>query len=437
MPTLIRLLCLVVVTLLPLSARCADEGGFRVGFAQRDITPQVPTPMWGYGLRHDRLSEGFLDPLMAKAIVVEAGTERLAMVGLDLGRAPTPVMMEEIRTTIRDKAKVEHLLIVGSHTHHGPVLELSDREGFGKGKFDPAIAYLKSLPGTISAAIVDAASKLQPAKMAVTSAEVPRNRNRQSKKVPAARDPVLAVMRFDDAQGKPLAILVNFAGHPVMTDTKQLKFSADFPGFMMNHVEREMGAPCVFIQGATGDLSVDAKGAGVQGFGELLGQDVISLVKPLQTAVPEKPSIQSKVDHFLFSTRIDLNNPAVMSMYSIAFFPELIRNMAEDHVGGLKPELNTVLINGDVAIVGGSGEFFSNHAVRLRNRSYVKQTFFFGYCNAYHNYFPTIEAISEGGYGADTTVSPVQIGAGEEMMNRALMNIYSMLGKMPAPAPLK
>src|SRR5262249_34853102 len=151
------------------------------------------------------------DPLMAKAIVIQAGGDRVAMVGLDLGRAPMPAMMDEIRAAIREKAKVEHVLIVGSHTHHGPVLELSDREGFGKGRFDPAIGYLKSLGGLISAAIIEAAERLQPARIGVSTAEVPYNRNRHSKQPIKARDPILAVMRFDDLNGKPLAVLVNFA----------------------------------------------------------------------------------------------------------------------------------------------------------------------------------------------------------------------------------
>jgi hypothetical protein len=60
----------------------------------------------------------------------------------------------------------------------------------------------------------------------------------------------------------------------------------------------------------------------------------------------------------------------------------------------------------------------------------VKQLFFFGYCNGYHQYFPTIEAVAEGGYGADNTVSPVAIGAGEQIMDAALMRIYQMLGKI-------
>jgi hypothetical protein len=60
----------------------------------------------------------------------------------------------------------------------------------------------------------------------------------------------------------------------------------------------------------------------------------------------------------------------------------------------------------------------------------VKQLFFVGYANGYHQYFPTIEAVAEGGYGADNRVSPVAVGAGEQIMNTALIRIYQMLGRI-------
>ena len=88
-----------------------------------------------------------------------------------------------------------------------------------------------------------------------------------------------------------------------------------------------------------------------------------------------------------------------------------------------------MLLNGEIALVGGSGEFFCNHANRLKARSYVKHTLFFGYCNGHSMYFPTIEAASEGGYGADAGVSLAEIGAGERMMDKALFNIYLLQGK--------
>ena len=48
----------------------------------------------------------------------------------------------------------------------------------------------------------------------------------------------------------------------------------------------------------------------------------------------------------------------------------------------------------------------------------------------YHQYFPTIEAAAEGGYGADNQVAPAAVGAGEQLMNTALTWIYQMRGKL-------
>ena len=81
--------------------------------------------------------------------------------------------------------------------------------------------------------------------------------------------------------------------------------------------------------------------------------------------------------------------------------------------------------------MGVPGEPFCQHALRLRQRAYLPSVLVFGYCNGHLLYFPTIEAASEGGYGADPQVSPIAIGAGEAMMNQALINIYRLVGKFP------
>jgi hypothetical protein len=404
---------------------------FEVGFGERDITPPAGLPMWGYGARHDMLSQGALDPLFAKAVVIRAGNDKLAIVGLDLGRGPTQPMMEKIRQTILDQAKIAHVMISGSHTHHGPVIELTDRKGFGKGKFDAAVAYSNKLPQLIAEAILDADQNARPARLGVNSrSDLNLNRNRQSKRVPKATDPMLAVIRFDDIAGKPIAVIANFAAHAVMTNERILKYSADYPGFLKRRVESQLDTHCVFMQGAAGDMSVNAgEYSGPQKFGEHMGDLVVELAKSTKTQVPPHPSIKGKVDHFLFHSRTDFSNPLVTAVYSRAFFPELVRNFTTEFRDGVPTELNTVLLNGDTALVGASGEFFSNHSKRLKERSYVPHTLFFGYCDGHSMYFPTIEAASEGGYGADAGVSPAEIGAGEQVMNRALINIYTMLGK--------
>ena len=60
----------------------------------------------------------------------------------------------------------------------------------------------------------------------------------------------------------------------------------------------------------------------------------------------------------------------------------------------------------------------------------MKQLFFFGYSNGYHQYFPTIEAAAEGGYGADSQVAIAAVGSGEKLMNTALVWLLQMQGKL-------
>ncbi|MCH8316730.1 MAG: hypothetical protein IIA64_12225 [Planctomycetes bacterium] len=66
---------------------------------------------------------------------------------------------------------------------------------------------------------------------------------------------------------------------------------------------------------------------------------------------------------------------------------------------------------------------------RLKQRSRFQHTFFVGYCNGALGYFPTIQAATEGGYGA-ASATRVEVGAGERLVNRALINLYYQADKI-------
>ena len=411
----------------------AADPVLKAGAAKRDITPQEPVPMWGYGERHAELSHGTLDPLQAAAVVVQVGSRKLAIVGLDLGRSPSEKSLQRIRDRIKSEAGIEHSFIAGSHTHHGPVLELSDEKGKGKGRFDAAIRYYQQMEDGIVAAIVEADKSIVPVKLAAGASDIDGfNRNRHTKLQPPPVDRTLAVLRFDDAAtDKPIAILVNFTGHPTSISAKTLEFSADYVGAMKRTVEKEFGGTAIFMQGASGDISINKGAHGDHvAFGQALGREVMKLASSLKPVIADKPSLEVKEDRFRFDSRADLNNPLVRVAYSVAFFPELVANFIEEYADGVRPRLTVALLNGDIALVGASGEFFCQHAMRLRERARTGQLFFFGYCNGYHQYFPTIEAAAEGGYGADNQVAPAEVGAGERLMNTALTWLFQMQGKL-------
>jgi neutral ceramidase len=419
-----------------------DSPGFEVGAAARDITPEKPVPLWGYGARHDRLSDGVIDRLQAKALVIEAKGLKLAIVGMDLGRGPTPVMMEKIRAAVAPRG-ITRVLICGSHTHHGPVIELTDQPGFGKGRFDDAVAYSRGLPAKIVAAILEADDNRKPAKLGVAAKDVGLSRNRHTKQPVRPIDPRLTVIRFDQPDGSPIAVLAHYTAHPVLTPSEKLSFSADYPGYLKARVEAELKVPCVLIQGAAGDQSANPPEGkrDPKAYGELLGDLAVSLARGLTTSTPKHPAIAAATDRFHFSSRVNFQSAITFMLYSRSFFPELIKNFIQEFQDGMNPETTTVVLNGDIAIVGLPGEPFVQHALRLRERAYLPWTLVFGYCNGHLLYFPTIEAASEGGYGADPPVSPIELGAGEAMMNRALINIYRLTGKLtetPAvPAPVR
>jgi len=425
-----RLMPLLLIALLPPGPAPADN--FRAGFAKADITPTKPMPMWGYGARHDALSQGVRDPLYAKAVVVEAGGKKVALVGLDLGRSPEAEMMDRIRAAVKAASDIDYVMLSGSHTHHGPVIELKGEEGLGKGKFDDAVAYVAVLESSLIEVINAAAATVQDARLGWGSADVDMNRNRHKKTEPKPTDPELTVIRFDDLSGAPIALLTNYAAHPTMHPGEDLRFSAEWPGEMMNYVEKEMGADVAFLQGAAGDLSCKPtdETRGIDKFGAALGAEVVKIARAIETRVPEKPSIQGQDRTFDFATRVPVDNDVVKNMLAAAFFPEFAAAAFAPMKGDrIRPQLTTVLLNGELALVGASGEFFCEHATRLKERAWDLKAVFVGYCNGHHMYFPTIEAASVGGYGADASVSWVPLGAGEQMMNTALIDLYTMLGK--------
>jgi hypothetical protein len=186
------------------------------------------------------------------------------------------------------------------------------------------------------------------------------------------------------------------------------------------------------LQGAAGDLSPDTgPERGPERFGRAVGREVLALIKDLRCTAPERPTLTVAEDDFRLGKRIDLDDPFIRAAYTAAFFRALVDFYQKEYRDGVRPHLTTALLDGRIGLVGVSGEFFCGHALALKRRARLEHLLFLGYCNDYHSYFPTIEAAAEGGYGADPLVSPVEVGAGERVMDRALIHLYKMRGKLP------
>jgi hypothetical protein len=269
----------------------------------------------------------------------------------------------------------------------------------------------------------------------VASTETQLNRNRQSKRNDKPTDPELLVLRVENLKGQPIAHAVNFAAHPTMHPADLMKFSADFPGAMANFVEAKTGVPCLFLQGAAGDLSVNPPEGikGPEAFGTHLGQVVLKLAGSITMTDPgQQPQLRVAREELKFPCVVDISNPQIKFALGKVFFPELIGFFEKEYREGVRPTVTVALLDQTVGFVGFSGEPFCEHALSLRRRARLPHVFVMGYCNDYQQYFPTIQATAEGGYGTAPPVASAPVGAGEQLTDRALILLYQLRGKLSA-----
>ena len=207
---------------------------------------------------------------------------------------------------------------------------------------------------------------------------------------------------------------------------------------MAAEVEKKTKAPCLFLQGAAGDLSPNPR-KGRERAGESSAWP--SLPRPSSwraasrcEALPEA-AIKAREEEFAFKCRVPLDNPFVRASLSLAFYPALVSFIEKEYKDGVRPRSTTALLGDEIGFVGVSAEAFCGHALSLKRRARLRRLFFVGYCNDYQQYLPTIEAASEGGYGTEPYIAPAALGAGERIMDRSLLHLYAMRGKLAADQP--
>src|SRR5262245_28272541 len=88
----------------------------RAGVARVEITPTALMQMYGYANRKCGPATGTHDPLLAQALVLEAGGSRVAIITLDLGS----MVSDNLTKAIESKLGIRAVLLSASHTHSAP-----------------------------------------------------------------------------------------------------------------------------------------------------------------------------------------------------------------------------------------------------------------------------------------------------------------------------
>ena len=156
----------------------------------------------------------------------------------------------------------ESILIVFSHTHGAGLMGL-ERASLPGGDLIPG--YLRSMAESAASLVNEALAQLAPADITYGTGRCNLAAHRDfwdaerklfvcgfNPAVPA--DDTVLVARVTGTDGRLLASVVNYACHPTTLAWDNTLISPDYIGALREVVERETGAPCLFLQGASGEL---------------------------------------------------------------------------------------------------------------------------------------------------------------------------------------
>jgi len=240
-----------------LTSAHAQTGALRAGAAKAEITPPLTATMQGptgkYGNEH----------LYARAIVLDNGAARAALIGIDRANLPEAVWSDASERISKDlDCPVANIIMSGTHTHSAvdPAAPMA-----------PATAGLtlsdddKRVADGIVSAVHEAKGRLEPAEMSFGTGSIDLNSNRdaidpvthlwtQAPNTSAPSDKTVAVLSFTRLSGEPIGVYVNYAMHAINGYLSNF-YSGDFPGAMSRWVEQAFDdkAIAVFTQGASGD----------------------------------------------------------------------------------------------------------------------------------------------------------------------------------------
>lgn len=417
-----RLLLVAALLAVPASGRAAP--GLMAGVARVEITPTASMPMYGYANRKCGDADGTHDPLFAKVLVLESGGTRVALVTSDLGS----LVSDTLRQDVAARLDIPVLLLSVSHTHSAPSFLPF---GSAPATSEQAAAYLAEIERKIFDAIAEASRSMFAARLGVGRGALQLGYNRlllredgraralfdNLDRVPYGPvDPEIVLLRVDDTDGRPRALIVHYAMHAVVLGSTNCKYSADFPGVVQATVERELaGTQVMFVQGGAGDINPLFQGrsgreaedfAQVDKIGQLLAAEVLRANARVTPLAPIAEPLAVKSTVLRFDERWDAGKT-------------------------IEVGITTVLVGRELAIAAVPGEPMHRLQRMWKEQADVSTPLFWGYTwsagGTWPGYIPDLRSAAYGGYGADASTR-IEIGAGETIMLRHLVHLYELLG---------
>jgi len=432
----------------------------RVGVAAVEITPPMGIPMAGY--YHERGADGVLDPLLSKALVVEASGERAALVVLDI-ISVTRAITDQARSAIEQATgiKGDHVMISATHAHTGPELaNRGKRSSDMGGQSQLAIDYTEGLPARITESVRLANQQLRPARLSAARGRCegltfnrrqfmrdgtvgwnPGKLNPEIVMPAGPSDPEVGLLYVEPAEaGDPrqaLATYVNFAMHPDTCGGS--KISADWPGALSQVLAAYHGTNHLTLvgNGTCGNLNHFDFGwgwpqnTGAEGhrIGTILGAAVFQAYKDLKPVGPGPLRAKSEIVELALPEITPAQVEEARKLIAEtkddagANFMKLVRSYRALDIAGregkpFRVEVQVIALGRDVAWVSLPGEVFVELGLAIKKRSPFPHTFVVELANENIGYIPDRRSYAEGNY--EPVSARCAAGSGEKLVEAAV-----------------
>ena len=462
----------------------APIASFKVGFAERDITPEIGMERpGGYGKAYH---QSVHDPCKVRAAVFDDGKKRVALVGVD-ALMVRRTLVQAARQAIHQKCGIEPeaVLIGASHSHSsGPTGMIQPGEFDHASPLVQSLAYEKSscadpdyvdrVQEAIVTAVCQADGSRVEARCGVGAGiedqvafnrrfrmkngltyTHPRQGNPDIVEVAGPTDPEVGVIGAWDEEGKLLGCVVNYACHAT---TSPGGISANYIYYLEQVIRGSLGSDAivVFLAGASGDvtqvdnLSPYARRDSERSARFVGGRIGAEAVKVLLTI---EPGTLAPLDARLKVLKIPRRAPSperVKRCYEMVqqdpkeagatqwtFAKEIVlldARLTKEPVA--EAEVQAIQV-GPAVFLSDPAEYFCQFGLDLKANSPFPFTFPVSLANGCVGYVPTEEALGEHGGGYETRLtsySNLEPTAGRQMVEAAL----ELAGRMtPSEAPTR
>jgi hypothetical protein len=381
---------------------------FRAGAAKVDITPSDPQWLMGYAARQ---STGVHDRIYHRVLAMDDGTTQFYLIASDLCLF-SPSVYQEAAERVSKELGVPVTNIWWSVTHSHATPEVGPpgiyKTLLGRSDHEWNRAYAKLVEDAVVQGAKEAKSKLEPARLTMGTGIAFANINRRAKDVDGKvslglnpdgpTDRQIGVMRLERPDGKPIAVVANYAMHGTVMSGANLQISGDAPGVVAAYVEEKVGAPVLYVNGAAGNMAPiysvypDPRSGHLSQFDVLLGDRILDALQRLGSASTD---VSLHISEKIIETprKQGLEWPPELPAYS----------RGEGAAALVRLPVRFLQIN-DTVIWSAPIELFCEIATAVRDRSPFTHTFYFGYTDGWIGYLPTKEAFAEGGYEPKTSV---------------------------------